>query len=504
MSAKATPPALNREILPAGSPEAGAPAELRKALERVLDEVEAVRKQFKTKHVHDLRVALRRCRSVALGLEQLDPAPVWPRLRKTAKNLLGGLGDLRDVQVMRGWIARLRMKNSVAGQRLIKLLDDQERDATRRSRKRIEAFDRKQWRKWAANLPDRVALIPRGAPAMELLALVRWNEAFELHRYAIRSRSKISFHRLRVAIKRLRDSEESFLPGRHEAMAHELKRLQDLLGDVHDLDVLWAELNRLHPRLDPSQIAKWKPVIEAERRKRLTLYLAKMTGAKSRWQIWRSELPEGDALERARLDWLTIWGSYLDPDPPHSKHVAQLTVQLFDGILHAGVPVILPLKARSLLEAAAILHDVGRVKGDRHHQKTSYKLIRGRTPPPGWTTGQMEIVASVARYHRGGLPKPQQESWKGKTPNQQAEVMLLAGILRLATAVASDTHVKVNSLNVEESNGSLIIRAEGYRGEEPLASNLAAARHLLESLLHRAIVVESGSNRSFSRIAEAG
>ncbi len=81
----------------------------------------------------------------------------------------------------------------------------------------------------------------------------------------------------------------------------------------------------------------------------------------------------------------------------------------------AGVPIILPVKARSHLEAAAILHDVGRAEGSHNHQKKSYRLIREKIPPPGWTAAEMEIVASIARYHRGALPDSGSEKLGGNS-----------------------------------------------------------------------------------------
>lgn len=479
--------------------------QLAKWVTRAVLELDEVRKHFKPSHVHDLRVALRRCRSVAMGLEQVDPSKEWPRLKKSAKRLLEGLGDLRDIQVMRAWMKKLGMEKSEAGMRLSVALDEREHAAAHRAHKELHKADRKQWRKWAGLLPERAEHLHCGGPAAELLVLERWHEAWELHRAAVRTRSGVSYHRLRVGIKRFRDSVESFLPGRHGRWGKELKKLQDLLGELHDIDVLWATITRLRPFLGKMERKKWQAVINVERGKRIAAYRAKTQGPKSQWKMWRAALPEGDALERAQLDWLAVWASYLDPDPAHSRHVAKLAVELFDGILQTAIPVVLPLRSRNLLEAAAILHDVGRAEGDHKHQKTSYRLIHERTPPPGWTHAEMETVACVARYHRGGLSKLQETSNTGIHGGLQEGVLLLAGILRLATALANrgatESDPSISAVNVQYVAGAIVIRATGYNGEEPLASKLAAARHLLESILHRPIVIEPGDGRDASEIA---
>ena len=89
-------------------------------------------------------------------------------------------------------------------------------------------------------MPQRAARIRPGSAVFKHLALERWTNARELHTVALRNRSQVAFHTLRIGIKRFRYIVENFLPAEHQAWANDLKRLQDLLGDVHDLDVLWA------------------------------------------------------------------------------------------------------------------------------------------------------------------------------------------------------------------------------------------------------------------------
>ena len=74
---------------------------------RVLEECERVSADFAPDPVHDLRVSLRRCRSLADGLMALDPDPNWKAMKKAGKRLFQRLGDLRDVQVMMEWVEKL-------------------------------------------------------------------------------------------------------------------------------------------------------------------------------------------------------------------------------------------------------------------------------------------------------------------------------------------------------------------------------------------------------------
>jgi hypothetical protein len=307
-------------------------------------------------------------------------------------------------------------------------------------------------------------------------------------------RSKVSFHRLRVGLKRFRYSIESFLPARHALWGRELKRLQDMLGEVHDVDVLWIEVDHLRPSVSASERKKWRAAIEDIRKPHLNLYRERMGNEISRWGKWRADLPSGAALEQCRMDWLAVWASFLDPDPQHSRHVARLATQLFDGAHIARGSARLPRNARDLVEAAAIVRDVGRVQGDRHHQKTSYRLIRRQNPPPGWSISQMARIACIARFHRGGLPHHEGwDGWRGIQEVERPGLRLLGGVLRLAAALAARVEPRIESIEAGQRGESLVIRAAGYRAEEPLASRLAEARHLLESALHRPIVIEPAS-----------
>ena len=76
-------------------------------MDQVLKELDSVRSSPKMDAVHDLRVAIRRCRSVAAAMEEIDPDPAWPAMRKVARKLFHALGALRDAQVMNEWVKKL-------------------------------------------------------------------------------------------------------------------------------------------------------------------------------------------------------------------------------------------------------------------------------------------------------------------------------------------------------------------------------------------------------------
>src|SRR5271154_4395134 len=76
-------------------------------MQRVLEECDRAAVGFAADPVHDLRVCLRRCRSMADGLMTIDPDPAWKQMKKSGRQLFRSLGELRDIQVMEEWARRL-------------------------------------------------------------------------------------------------------------------------------------------------------------------------------------------------------------------------------------------------------------------------------------------------------------------------------------------------------------------------------------------------------------
>ena len=65
-------------------------------MQRVLEECDRASIAFAPDPVHDLRVALRRCCSMADGIAAIDPDRAWKDMKKAGKLLFRRLGDLRQ------------------------------------------------------------------------------------------------------------------------------------------------------------------------------------------------------------------------------------------------------------------------------------------------------------------------------------------------------------------------------------------------------------------------
>ena len=460
-------------------------------MERVLEECDRAAVALDADPVHDLRVALRRCRSIADGIRAMDPNPEWKQMRKAGKRLFSELGELRDVQIMDEWVHRLGAPDDAVTHALLEFLASRETQLKQEAALALQDFDRKQWKKWITSLPRRAGRMRSGSLLFKHLALERWTEAYELHRRALRNRSQLGFHQLRIGLKRFRYIVENFLPEQHACWSEDLKELQDLLGEVHDLDVLWATalLMKAFPDIDAR--SRWHTNILDARTQRIDKYRKKMVGKESLWQVWRADLPAGKQIESAALNRLKLWASFLDPEFKHAQHVARLALQLYDGLAADQKPAeSAPEDERAILQAAALLHDVGRSKNEKGHHKATFNLIQRLSPPLGWSPEKMRMAGAVARYHRGALPRAGQKTLAGISPGQRHAVIRLGGILRLANAFDSEQNTQVRRLEVHEQDGVLEVAAQGYSSRDRTAQNVAAARHLLEVVYRRPVMVK--------------
>jgi len=481
-------------------PAKASPAPVQKSEERkfglahwmheVLMEAEKARADFASDPVHDLRVAIRRCRSLGEGFQAVDPNPDWKKMRKAGKAVFAALGTLRDVQVLMEWVEKLGSSDDPATQKLMTYCREQEALHKVHAAEALAAFDGAQWKGWAISLPRSAARLRPGSEVFQEMALERWAEARELHRVALRGRSKVALHRLRIGIKKLRYLVENFLPSLHAAWSKDLKYLQDDLGEVHDLDVLWETAIRIQAFATPEERTLWQKKIAETREVRVDRYRAKMVGRGSLWDVWRSQLPQGPDVDRVILARLRVWASFRDPDFQHAQRVATLSLHLHDGLVRTRLLAPDGNHFRTLLKAAAITHEVGRAKGKESHHKAARRMIQKINLPFGWKPEDLAIVGLVARFHRGSLPSTQRQ-FRALSESGQATTRWLSGILRLADALDRKHDGKIRRLRVSRHEGYLLVHAEGRELELRDAERVAAARYLLEKTCGVPVVVRT-------------
>jgi CHAD domain-containing protein len=460
-------------------------------MERVLKELENVRTAPDPDAVHDLRVALRRCRSVAAVIGEVDPDPEWFEMRKVGRKVFRELGELRDAQVLAEWAKTLGQENDPIRQRLLANLAVRENELRAGALRVAAKFDQKSWKKLERALRRRVRLVPADRLAAECLTLERLEAARELHGQALRTEKAKAWHELRIGVKRFRYTVESLLPSRYEVWADDLKRLQDLLGDVHDLDVLSSTID--DGTTDPAEIrATWNERIASERHHRIETYRQLTLGKTSLWQSWRQALPQGNRLDIAVMARLRATARALDANPHRTAQVSQLALRLYEGLRRVQASPVFEVKAtRKLIRAAARLHPIGGSLDHKSPQKAARDYLRDMVIPLGWTADEWDLLASIVRYHRGAVPGPKHKAYGRLPEDHQKVVSTLAGILRLARALRKCSLTTPAGLRVEKSVDAFIIHLPGLEESEHVATRLAAGKYLLESSLTMPLILKA-------------
>lgn len=157
------------------------------------------------------------------------------------------------------------------------------------------------------------------------------------------------------------------------------------------------------------------------------------------------------------LDASVALGHRYQFDEEHGVHVSRLALSLFDQLQprHRLKPV-----DRSILQAAAVLHDVGRFVGDEKHHKHSYYLV-ANADLPGLSEQEVELAAQVARYHRKKEPSPKHAPFAALAPSDQRRVTTLAAILRVADALDREHRGAVQTVKVARRDGTTVLRVKG-------------------------------------------
>jgi exopolyphosphatase/pppGpp-phosphohydrolase len=168
---------------------------------------------------------------------------------------------------------------------------------------------------------------------------------------------------------------------------------------------------------------------------------------------------------------------------------------MHDGLVAAGVFGSTVANSRDALELAAMLQDVGRFQAKRGHHKRSYRILGRMAAPLDWPEDNWEMVAGLARYHRGALPEASHDEYGSVPAGRRKRFLHLAAVLRLANALDAGHGGTVRSVKVVRTPETLTLEAAGYEQDPDAAPGIAIAKYMLETACGLPVVL---------RRAEAG
>jgi exopolyphosphatase / guanosine-5'-triphosphate,3'-diphosphate pyrophosphatase len=171
-----------------------------------------------------------------------------------------------------------------------------------------------------------------------------------------------------------------------------------------------------------------------------------------------------------RMEWVRLFARKCRANERHCEHVGTLALQIFDGIKGR---YDLPAWGRDVLQAAALLHDIGYlISHSKHHKHTYHLIMHGDLP--AFSPEEVELIANVARYHRRAFPSKSHSNLAGMSRDQRRLISRLSGILRIADGLDRThsglvTSIKARALgnrlrlDLEASSAPDVERADAER-----------------------------------------
>ena len=168
----------------------------------------------------------------------------------------------------------------------------------------------------------------------------------------------------------------------------------------------------------------------------------------------------------------------------HGDHVRVIAKRLFDVLADVHK---LPQRCETVLQLAALLHDVGEVVHRKsHHKHSEYLILNGRIP--GMDAPTRDLVAATARAHRKSLPRVRKHELFGTLDErQQAEVVKMSVLLRLADTLDASRGKRVVALSANTSGDSVVLTVSANDSSQPPDEALAARCADFQAVFGRAL-----------------
>ena len=191
-----------------------------------------------------------------------------------------------------------------------------------------------------------------------------------------------------------------------------------------------------------------------------------------------------------RLKALRRFAERCRTDRRHVEQVLRLAERLFQVLgKHLGCAS----EDWPLLEAAALVHDVGQLVSYRGHHKHSFHLIAHADALP-FPPRERLLLAVISRYHRKAPPSKKHPEFAQLTQEERARVRRIAAILRLADGLDRGHVSAVESLRLRLLPGRLLVDVTPRLVTTDLKLELWGAQRkadLLKELLDREVTVRA-------------
>lgn len=226
---------------------------IKKHLESLEAQIEGVKTSEDIEAIHQMRVASRRMRSALAIFAPCFRKPIIKSILKDVRGVTGALGEARDLDVhldyLKGEATDFASSRFAPGiRRLILRLSQKRQEIQGHVTHAMEKFVKDDVvgtiSDWSAPLLANTQGVYRYSPSLYHLAFDVINQrldGLESHEQIVRDPNEVTeLHAMRISAKRLRYTLEAFedLYGDQiKPFLSAVKQIQEILGNVHDLDV---------------------------------------------------------------------------------------------------------------------------------------------------------------------------------------------------------------------------------------------------------------------------
>jgi len=165
----------------------------------------------------------------------------------------------------------------------------------------------------------------------------------------------------------------------------------------------------------------------------------------------------------------------------HARQVAKLAEKIFDCLAPTEN---LSRHQRTLMMAGALLHDIGYHIAHESHQKHALYLIKN-SELTGFSEAERAVIANIARYHRGPLPKKRHTDFAALNFPDREIVCKLAAIVKLADALDRSHDSRVYDLQFNLQPGRLRVELLSDQDVENELLEVQRKRDLFEESFKR-------------------
>jgi exopolyphosphatase / guanosine-5'-triphosphate,3'-diphosphate pyrophosphatase len=167
----------------------------------------------------------------------------------------------------------------------------------------------------------------------------------------------------------------------------------------------------------------------------------------------------------------------------HARQVAKLAEMIFDSLAESEN---LSRHHRTLMLAAALLHDIGYHIAHESHHKHALYLIKN-SELTGFSEAERAVIANIARYHRGPFPKKGHREYTALNLADRELVNKLAGIVKLADALDRSHDSRVHDLDCKVGAGEFRVELRSRADCENELLEAERKRDLFEEAFNRTL-----------------